>query len=81
MANITITIPDNQIARAINALCSRYNYQDMVTIDINIGPVPNPETRAQFARRMVATALKEIVLAQEKQDAINALAIVDIDVS
>lgn len=81
MANITITIPDNEISRAINAICSKYNYQDTIIVDIDKGPIPNPETKAQFAKRMVARIIKEAVLEQEKQDAVNAIAIADIDVN
>lgn len=80
MANITITIPDNQIARAIAAICKKYNYQDTI-VDLVLGPIPNPESKAQFARRMVAQIIKETVLAQELTEAKQAVTVSDIDVT
>jgi hypothetical protein len=66
MAQISITIPDNQIQRIIDAVSAYYLYQ------ATIGGVSNPETKAQFTKRMVVEYLKGIVLASEGQVAADA---------
>lgn len=47
MATITFTIPDNQIGQLVDDICLALNYQS--TIDGQA----NPETKTQFARRMI----------------------------
>lgn len=47
MATITLTIPDGIIQRVIDGVCLANNYQD------TINGVPNTETKAQFAKRML----------------------------
>lgn len=76
MSQIIITIADSQTARVINALSTQTGYQPF---DIN--GVPNPETRAQFAKRMIINWIKSQVRSQELQDAIKQIPITDTDVT
>jgi hypothetical protein len=81
MATITITIPDNEIARAISAICKKYNYQDTILGTPEQGMIPNPESKAQFAKRMVAQIIKDAVLQQELTEAKQAVSVSDINVT
>jgi len=79
MANINFTIPDAQINRVINALCIKYGYQDQILISTD-PPVfdVNPESKAQFSKRMIGEVIKGLVLDVEKQAAIDAVPKVDV---
>ena len=52
MADITITIPNAQLSRFVDAICYNNRYEENVP-DVDGNVSPNPETRAQFARRMI----------------------------
>jgi hypothetical protein len=52
MASITITIPDAQVQRVLDAFSHRYGYQDQ------IDGAPNPQTKVQFAKQQVALWIK-----------------------
>jgi hypothetical protein len=47
MATITFTIPDAQIGQLVDDICLALNYQE------TINGSANPETKAQFAKRMI----------------------------
>jgi len=68
MANITITIPDAIASRVLNGFARRYGYAP--TIDGE----PNPETKAQFAKRKLIELIKQAVREAEVQEASNAAA-------
>lgn len=59
MVNITITIPDELIDNLIEAFCYWYNYQEIIH-DVDLGDIPNPETKAQFTKRMVKEYVRDI---------------------
>ena len=63
MASITITIPVVKIARVVDGVCRANNYSAM------IGLTPNPETKRQFAERMVRNYIKSQVAAAEGEEA------------
>jgi hypothetical protein len=65
MAQIVITFPDAQQNRVVNAICSLYNYRT------TIGGEANPETKAQFAKRMVLLNFKNLVAQGEGKVAIE----------
>jgi len=69
MTQITITIPDNITNRVINGFAKRYNYSP--TLD---NGDPNPETKVQFAKRMLIAYIKQAVTEAEVQDASNTAA-------
>lgn len=60
MAQISVTIPDNQVARVVGAIAAVHNYQATLP-----GGGDNPETRASFARRMLVNQMKQWVAQYE----------------
>lgn len=66
MANITINIPDNQITRVLDGIAEDNGYQATI-IDEEGNSIPNPETKAQFAKRIVIERVKGMVLAGERK--------------
>ena len=77
MATISITIPDNQLARVVEGIALACGYQE--TIDGQ----PNPQTKNQFARARVAQWVKDTVRRAELRAAEAAAAegITDVSVS
>lgn len=78
---ISRTLTNSQAARLVDAYCGKYEYQSTVPDPNNPDlTIPNPETRAQFAERMlIYRAFKEFVIKYErgvKQEAATS-AIVD----
>lgn len=69
MAQITINIPDSILTRVLNGFAKRYNYAPILE-----DGSPNPETKAQFARRKVIEFIKTAVREAEIQDATNTAA-------
>ena len=62
MAIFSVEIPDEDIDRVVDALCSNYKYDAQIQNpdfdeDLELGPdnletIENPESRAQFANRI-----------------------------
>ncbi len=69
MSTITITIPDNITTRVLNGFAKRYNYSPTLE-----NGSPNPETKAQFAKRKLIEYIKQAVREAEIQDAANTAA-------
>lgn len=69
MAQITITIPDAIAVRVLNGFAKRFNYSPILE-----NGSPNPETKAQFAKRKLIELIKQAVREAEIQDATNAAA-------
>ena len=67
MATISITIPDDKIEDVKSAFADAYGYQAEIEEIIDDEPtgnmIPNPETKAQFAKRQVAQYAKSIYVA------------------
>lgn len=75
MAQFILTYPDPWGPRVRDALCANFGYQD--TVD----DAPNPESRTDFARRMLAEWLKSQVAAHEsRQAARDVIAAAEADV-
>lgn len=71
MADIVLTIPNNQIARATDALCAVGNYAD---------DPDDANARREFARGVLRDYLRRVVLDFERQQAMSAaMASVSID--
>lgn len=66
--DFTITIGDANKQRAVNALCSNYNYQETIP-DPNDpkgeAKIPNPETKGIFCKRILAAFIKGNIKAYE----------------
>lgn len=64
MATISLTIPDAVIQRVLDALGGTYGYK--ATLEDG---TPNPQTKAQFSKAVVADYVKKIVRQWEAQQA------------
>ena len=76
--NITVTIPDGQAPRLINALCLRYGYQASTYSQDENGVMvetPNPQTKAQFARSSLIKYLKDLVDEVEVEEARKSIVV------
>lgn len=74
MATITFTIPNAILPRVVAGICGKYGYQDMVDdpSDEGVAVIPNPETKAEFCKRMIRQNIKRDVLQWEAEQAYNA---------
>lgn len=61
MANITIVIPDDKVTAVVDAFCTQYNYKETIT-GIDGEPLPNPTTKAQFAKNVIRSFIKEVYI-------------------
>lgn len=66
MAQFTITVPDDKVQDLLNAFATQYNYQTTVD-DLSGGTVPNPESKAQFAKNKILKYIKEVYIAAQVQ--------------
>lgn len=57
---LSYTFTNADAAEVTDALCQRYGYQATLP-DGSGGTIPNPETRGQFAKRMVGEWVKSEV--------------------
>lgn len=64
MATIVINIPDAVAPRVVDAFAKRFDYQETLP-----DGSPNPETKAQFAKRQVVRFVKNVVRQAEVEDA------------
>lgn len=70
MAQIVIEVSDAQVTRVLAAFARQYSYQDEINDPINPGKkIPNPMTKAQFARKVVTRFAKEVVMTAEANEA------------
>jgi hypothetical protein len=71
MAQIAITIPDNKMQAVLDAFAVRFGYEAQIfnpafdqdlPEDPQTNPltIPNPENKAQFAKRMLITQIRKI---------------------
>ena len=62
MAIFSIEIADNDVGRVIESLCVNYGWKDVITDPSDpMRNIPNPETKAVFANRMVRKFLSDHV--------------------
>jgi hypothetical protein len=79
MAEFKINIPDDQVQRVLDAVAMCHGYQatipddniPMDEWDEDTNYIPNPESKAQFANRIVREFLKKMVIACESKAAAN----------
>src|SRR5512143_1305688 len=70
MATITVTIPDDKLARVIDGVAAAGGYQENIR-QPDGSTIPNPETKGQFVKRMVVRWVKSMVLRSELEAAIE----------
>jgi len=85
MAIISITIPDTVATRVVNALCSTYGYQAIITNPDGTTNT-NPITQGQFAKQQVIQFIKNTVSTSESNLAASkasqaAITSVDTDIT
>ena len=64
MAVLTFKIDDDSLAHVTEAICTRYGYEPMITVDNN-KQVANPVTPAMFVVQAVERFLSENVTAYD----------------
>jgi len=67
--DITLSMTTENAKKAVDALCAHYNYQAAIPNPENGDPVPNPETRAAFAKRCIKNFIVEHVQAYALEEA------------
>lgn len=82
MANVTvsITLDSTILTKLIDATCALYHYEPMIVVNAETGEMaPNPETKAQFTKRIVlvdhARAIIRQYAAQQASEAARLAAI------
>lgn len=65
--DITISFDNSLTTRVLDAFAAVYNYQEF--LDPPFNQVSNPETKAQFAKRMLANHVKDVVRSHEANTA------------
>jgi len=72
MAQLIIDIPGTtaEVNRILDAFTKHHGYKAMIQDPNNpLQTIPNPQTKAQFAKAVVARFVKQCVIAQEATDA------------
>ena len=65
MPDITFTLTSDQLNRLVSATCARFNYQAVLENPQTGETSPNPETQAQFTKRMWKEQMVDIVKSYE----------------
>lgn len=82
MADITITIQDDVLAKVIEAFCACYGYIPIVSDPDNEGQtVPNPMTGVEFTRGKVFEYIEDVTkgyFVRQAQEAATAAAIQEV---
>ena len=79
MAQLTVDIPNTSVPRVRQAFAKRYGYRAQVdnpaynpnnaTSPTNQPTIPNPVNIDEFIRRKIREHIRDIVVAQEQEDA------------
>ena len=67
-ASFTITIPDNKVAEVIEAFAIMFGYPEIVE-DVNGDDIPNPQSKAEFAKEKIREMIKETYLRYKARQA------------
>jgi len=66
MADIKVTIKDSQLTRVVDGIAGQCGYQENIPDPKDFGKqIPNPETKAHFARKAMVEWVKDNVRAYE----------------
>lgn len=78
MASITLTIPDSEAARVLDGFAAYHRYEATVDnpdydpkAEGSSPTIPNPETKIQFAKKMIIEFIKGSVAAEEEKAALK----------
>jgi len=80
MAQFNLTIPDAAVPELLDAFAATYGYQTTIPNPVPepatpgswTPTIPNPQTKAQFARARVAAYMKDVVRSYRSNTAIEA---------
>ena len=73
--SICSQFPDGERPRINKAFADAFGYQETLPDPQNPGKtIPNPETRGQFCKRMIASFVKDVVAGSEVKEAAEAAA-------
>lgn len=75
MAEIIITINDAHVTRALDGMAGHFGYRDEVDGEAN------PETKSAFAQRKLKQQMVQWVKRYEREQAIRALEITEVDIT
>jgi hypothetical protein len=77
MATLTFSFDTGAVplSRIIDAFAKAYKYEAI------INGAPNPETKAQFARRMVQLYIRDVVVSTERNVAVAAIAPTELELT
>jgi len=79
---ITITTPANMtIAEAIRLYSESFGYQAKLTNPLTQVETNNPESRAEFCKRMIAEQVRDAIKNQQKHEAEKTFVPSDVQVS
>ena len=80
--NFTFDTGQVPLSKIIDAFASAYNYKDMIqTSPDDPTLIPNPETKQQFARRMVKNYIIDMVRAEDIKTAQMTINILPINLT
>lgn len=66
---VTINIPDDKKDGVIEAFASAYNYRETIGEDVKGEPIPNPQSKGQFAKGQVLKFIKNVFVANQSEGA------------
>ena len=70
MAQIILTIPNDRLQRVIDGICYLGDYQDTIHNPSNYDEmIPNPVSKAAFAKQYIIDKVREMVLTGEANKA------------
>lgn len=76
MATLSITIDNTVLQRIVDGICLKYEWQEYIRAKNpttgNFEIIPNPETKAEFAKRVVKTFITDAAVRSEAQVAGNS---------
>ena len=73
MAQIVLNIPDALVDRVVAGMCGLHNYQETIPDPNNPEQmIPNPETKAEFVKRIIRKKIKRDVIEWEGAEAQRA---------
>lgn len=89
MPTISFTLSASALLETQTAICALYGYQDEVPGQIGIdaerkpvlGMVPNPESKAQFTRRILVGWISTQVKTHRKAEAAKTASNIDLDIT
>lgn len=74
MTDITISIEEGSVQRALDGICGFHGYQDEIS-DGEGDMIPNPENRGSFAKRMIIHQIKDWTIVYEKKQLAKEISI------